>query len=82
MLPSWKNDGVERRGIRLEADIPSIPSILFPMEAHLKAWLVSYLRQEPLLNDNEKHQMMEDLDEYQIMAWEQEKYLQMLNPTP
>ena len=50
------------------------------MEAHLKAWLVSYLRQEPLLNNDEKHQMMEDLDEYQIMAWEQERYLQTLNP--
>jgi hypothetical protein len=52
------------------------------MEAHLKAWLTSYLRHEPLLNNDEKHQMMEDLDEYQIMAWEQEKYLQGLDQKP
>ena len=38
------------------------------MEAYLKAWLVSYLNHEPLLNDDEKHQMMEDLDEYQVVV--------------
>ena len=73
---------VQPRSIRLEADIPSIPSILFSMESYLNAWLVSYLRHEPLLNDDEKHQMMEDLNEYQILALEQEKYLQSLEQKP
>ena len=52
------------------------------MESYLNAWLVLYLNQEPMLNDNEKHQMMEDLDEYQILIWEQEKYLQALEQKP
>jgi len=38
------------------------------MESHLKVWLVSYLRHEPLLNDDEKHQVMENLDEYQVVV--------------